>query len=143
MKLEPLYRFRMKYTEGWGAEHIGGSDTQLHQLFDGHCEGRINGRFRGTNNARARADGTFLPNAQGVIETDDGAAILYDMQGYGRAYPTGRRQVVVSVLHLCHEERYQWLNDTVCVGVGEVRSVDGDVEIVVDMAELIWEPIRG
>jgi hypothetical protein len=64
------------------------------------------------------------------------------MRGYGRAYPAGRRQVVATVTHLSHDERYRWLNDAVCVQVGEVRSRPGlGVELVIDTAELIWEPI--
>ena len=49
------------------------------------------------------------------------------------------------------DERYAWLNDVVCVGTGEFRPRDasgaprgvvgGDIDFVIDFAELIWEPI--
>jgi hypothetical protein len=79
---------------------------------------------------------------QGVIETDDGAVILVDSQVYGRAYPAGRRQIVVTSTHVSSDERYAWLNDVVCVAVGEVRTLDsGETLLVIDVAELIWEPI--
>jgi hypothetical protein len=111
-------------------------------LAEGRCEGRISGLFRGANHPHRRSDGTFLPNFQGVIETDDGAEILFDYRGYGRAYPVGRRQIVVSATHLSEDERYCWLNDSLSVGVGEVRSQqDGTTELVVEWAELVWEPI--
>jgi hypothetical protein len=29
----------------------------------------------------------------------------------------------------------------VCVAVGEVRTLEGGSELVIDVAELIWEPI--
>jgi hypothetical protein len=32
-----------------------------------------------------------------VIETDDGAMIMMEWHGYGRAYPVGRRQIVGAV----------------------------------------------
>jgi hypothetical protein len=47
---------------------------------------------------------------------------------------------VGSVLHLSDDERYRSLNDCVCVG--EVRARDeGGSLLVMDVAELIWEPV--
>ena len=37
--------------------------------------------------------------------------------------------------------RYRWLNDVVCAIAGEVRAGDGGTEIVLDVAELVWEPL--
>jgi hypothetical protein len=80
-----------------------------------------------------------------VIETDDDATVMVECHGYGRAYPAGRRQIVGSVLHLSDSDRYRRLNDVVCVCVGEVRTpADPDQpssDLVMDVAELIWEPI--
>jgi hypothetical protein len=144
MRLEPLYRVRFAYSDGWGAD-LGGPESPESQLFflaEGRCEGRIAGRYRGANHGRLRGDGTYLPDFQGVIETDDGAEILFDYRGYGRAYPAGRRQIVVSGTHLSDDERYGWLNDSLSVGVGEVRSGPGQAtELVLEWAELVWEPI--
>jgi hypothetical protein len=79
---------------------------------------------------------------QGVIETEDGAEVLFDYRGYGRAYPVGRRQIVTSGTQVSEDERYQWLNDSLAVGVGEVRSQeDGPPGLVIEWAELVWEPI--
>ena len=112
-------------------------------LAQGRCEGRISGRFRGANHPNRRGDGTFLPDFQDVIETDDGAELLFDYRGYGRAYPVGRRQIVATGTHLSEDERYRWLNDSLSVGVGEVRSQsDESTELVVEWAELVWEPLE-
>ena len=90
-----------------------------------------------------RGDGTFMPDFQGVIETDDGAEVLFDYRGYGRAYPVGRRQIVTSATHLSEDERYRWLNDVLSVGVGEVRSQEnGPTELIIDWSELVWEPLE-
>jgi hypothetical protein len=144
MQLEPLYRVEFTYSEGWTID-LAESDSAESQHFflaEGRCEGRISGRFRGANHPHRRSDGTFLPDFQGVIETDDGAEILFDYQGYGRAYPAGRRQIVVSGTHLSEDERYRWLNDTLSVGAGEVRAQeDGPTLLVIEWAELVWEPI--
>jgi hypothetical protein len=145
VQLEFLYRVRFTYSGGWGAD-LSGPDNPEGQFFfsaEGRCEGRISGRFRGANHPYRRGDGTFLPDFQGVIETDDGAEVLFDYRGYGRAYPLGRRQIVASATHLSEDERYRWLNDSLSVGVGEVRSQpDGTTELVMEWAELVWEPLE-
>jgi hypothetical protein len=77
-----------------------------------------------------------------VIETDDDATIMFECHGYGRAYPIGRREIVGAVFHLSDDDRYSRLNDIVCVCVGEVRARHaGPSDLVVDVAELVWEPI--
>ena len=77
-----------------------------------------------------------------MIETTDGAVIFFDYSGYGRAYPPGRRQIVVSATHLSDHEIYRWLNDSLAIGVGEVRTVSDDqVELIIDWSEVVWEPI--
>ena len=144
MKLLPLYRVRFTYPQGWEVALSSPSSTegQHFYLAEGTCEGRIQGRFRGANHPRRRGDGTFEPDFQGIIETADGAVIFQDCSGYGRAYPPGRRQIVVSATHLSDHENYRWLNDSLAVGEGEVRTVsDGHVELVIDWSEVIWEPI--
>jgi hypothetical protein len=145
MRLEQLYRIRFTYSEGWGVDLEGGWEQYLF-LAEGRCEGSISGRFRGANFPRRRTDaGPFVPDFRAAIETDDGATIMWESHGYGRAYPVGRRQIVGSVMHLSDSDRYRRLNDVVCVCVGEVRApVDPRQEssdLVLDVAELVWEPI--
>jgi hypothetical protein len=145
VRLEPLYRVRFTYSDGWGADLAGPDSDECKFFFlaQGRCEGRISGRFRGANHPNRRGDGTFLPDFQGVIETDDGAELLFDYRGYGRTYPVGRRQIVATGTHLSEDERYRWLNDSLSVGVGEVRSQpDESTELVVEWAELVWEPLE-
>jgi hypothetical protein len=144
MDFKPLYWVRFTYPESWAIKLAGmaSNEAQYFILAEGRCEGRITGRFRGTNHPRRRSDGTFQPDFQGVIETDDGAVIFFDYRGYGRPYPLYRRQIVIIGTHLSDDARYQWLNDSVSVGVGEVREPPGAaVELVIDWSELIWQPI--
>jgi hypothetical protein len=144
MKLLPLYRVRFSYPEGWDVGLSSPSSTEGQHFFlaEGTCEGRIQGKFRGANHPRRRGDGTYEPNFQGVIETTDGAVIFFDYAGYGRAYPVGRRQIVVAGFHLSDDEKYGWLNDSLAVGTGEVRTIsEAQVELVIDWSEVIWEPI--
>ncbi len=145
MRLEQLYRIRFTYPESWVVGLEGGWEQHLF-LAEGRCEGSISGRFRGANFPLRRSPtGPFCPDFRAVIETDDEATIMFELHGYGRAYPPGRRQIVGSVFHRSDSDRYRRLNDVVCVCVGEVRA-PGDpgrdsAELVIDVAELVWELI--
>ncbi len=145
MRLEQLYRIRFTYPESWAVALEGGWEQHLY-LAEGACEGSVSGRFRGANfPQRHGAGGPFRPDFRAAIDTDDGATILVELYGYGRAYPVGRRQIVGAVFHSSGAERYRRLNDTICVCVGEVRAQASPDErgpdLVLDVAELIWEPI--
>jgi len=134
----------MKYTRGWSVEldSPGKSESQHFFLGEGRCDGRIAGNFHAANHPLRRTDGTFLPDVQGVIETNDGATIYFDHRGYGRAYPEGRRQVLARGTHISSDNRYSWLNDSIAVAVGEVRSLEsGGVEIVLDWFEVLGSAI--
>ena len=128
---------------------LDGGWQQLLFLAEGRCEGWISGRFRGANFPRRHgAEGPFRPDFRAVIEAEDGAVIMVEWHGYGRAYPPGRRQVVGALFHLADREPYRRLNDVVClcVCVGEVRtpSDPGQAEpaLVLDVAKLICRVSR-
>jgi hypothetical protein len=65
--------------------------------------------------------------------------------GTGAPIPPGRRQVVGAIFHSSDAPQYGRLNDAVCVCVGEVRAPDDptqpEPDLVLYVAELIWEPI--
>ena len=49
---------------------------------------------------------------------------------------------MASGTHLSEDKRYTWLNDTLSVGVGEVRAKeDRSTQLVIEWAEVVWEPI--
>ena len=149
MQLKQLYTVRFIYPEDWGVELTGplGTESQHFLFAEGTCSGVLSGRFRGANHPRRRTDKTFAMDIQGVILTDDGATIMFDYQGYGRAYPVGRRQIVGAAWHVTGDERYTRLNDSICMLAGEVRWPDKpadevkqeEVQLVIDVSELIWE----
>jgi hypothetical protein len=155
MRLEPLYRIRFDYPESWSVELRGEGGSEEQHLFfaEGTVEGRISGRFRASNFPHRRTDRTFLPNFHGVIEARDGAAVLFECHGFGRPrtpeydrLSPGRRQWVASVTHLSEHPEYRRLNDVVCVGCGEVRpkaeaNPTNPSDLVLDVAELVWEPL--
>jgi hypothetical protein len=132
VRLEPLYRLTFRYPESWQ------TSTDFLGIADGRVEGRVAGRFRGVNRARRLPDGTYLPDLNGAIATEDGAAVLVRLTGYGwpDAEPSGR--VLAAVTHLTDDGRYDWLNGALGAVAGEVR---GGREIVLDVAEVVWEPL--
>lgn len=148
MQMKPLYVLRYHYPEDF-AVTVGGEDSaeELHFAFgEGRCEGSVSGSFRAANHPRKRSDGPFEMNMQGIIQTDDGALLICDFRGYGRAYPAGRRQVVGSVRHMTDDSRYAHLNDGIGVLSGEVRRPDhpepivqGETQLVFEVSELVWE----
>ena len=134
MRLEPLYRVEFSYHEHYT---IGGPDGGGIFLAEGRCEGVLTGRFRGLNHPRLRPDNVYLPDFQGVIETDEGVNIAFDYRGYGRPRDYGR-EVVGAAFHSTGHERYARLNDAVAVLAGEAR----ERTIRLEVAELVWEPPR-
>lgn len=155
VRLKPLYRLEFDYPESWAVEITGeGGKEEQHLLFaEGRASGQIEGRFRGTNYPRRRTDRTAVTDFRGVIETTDKASILFECHGYGRRHSPeydqgspGGRQWVATVSHLSDAPDYTWLNDSVCVGVGQVRpkpvqNPTNPSDLVLEVAELVWEPL--
>lgn len=140
----PLYRARFTTPEAWNVELVGpaGTEGQSFLIAEGRCEGRLSGRLRGANYPRRRTDDTLVAEFRGVFETDDGAAVLFAWQGYARVGAGGVREIVGSITHVCDDQRYRWLNDVVGALTGEVqpRGADSGFDVVLDVAELVWEP---
>jgi hypothetical protein len=169
MQLRPLYTVRFIYPKDQTVVvnnpedvNAAGREEEMFFFAEGTCEGTISGTFKGANHPRRRADNTAVMNLQGFIETDDGALIITDYQGYGRSYQRSqklyggipdektklRRQVVGVAKHYADADRYRWVNDSVCAIAGEVRSPadvprekikQADVKLVFSVAEIVWE----
>jgi len=145
MRLDPLYRVAFTTPEAWSVslQASGATEGRSFLIAEGRIEGRVNGRYRGANFPRRRVDDALEPEFRGVLETDDGAVVLFSWQGLATMTETGMRRLSGSMAHLTDDERYAWLNDRICALTGEVRprpTGDG-FDVVLDVAELVWEPI--
>ena len=132
MRLQPLYSVRFSYPEHY---YVDGPDFRGFFFAEGRCDGALAGRLRGLNHPRLRRDDVYLPDFQGVIETDDGAAVAFDISGFGRPRDYGR-EVIGTITHARGDARYARLNDALCVLAGEAR----EREIRLEIAEVVWEP---
>jgi hypothetical protein len=170
LRLEPLYTLRFFYLDGWeiilrDPSDSNGTITEEEHFYlpEVACEGRITGSFRGANHPHRRIDKTFVMNIQGFIQTNDGATIMTDIQGYGRSYQRSqllygiysdentefRRQVVGTAKHITDNPKYLWLNNSICAIAGEVRTPpdipaetirQADVKLDFRVSEVVWEP---
>ncbi len=55
------------------------------------------------------------------------------------------RQLLGTIQHVSDDERYRWLNDRVCTVEGEVRprSDGSGFDVVLEVSEMLWEPVSG
>lgn len=145
MRLEPLYRSAFTTPESWSVEVAGrsGAESQKFLIAEGRSTGRLSARLRAANFPRQRVDDTLLPDFRGVLETDDGATILFSWSGYARAGNDGMRQLVGCITHVTDDARYAWLNTAYCALEGDVRrrpAADG-FDVVLEVSEIVWEAI--
>lgn len=147
MRIEPLYRVTFTTPEAWNVTREGGSGTEAQSFLiaEGRAEGRLSARYRAANFPRGRVDGALEPEFRGVLETDDGATILFHWEGLATLTDTGMRSLLGMAQHTSEDERYRWLNDRVCTVEGEVRprTESTGFDVVLSVSEMIWEPVSG
>lgn len=91
---------------------------------------QFRGSVRWVNVPHRRSDGAMLPEAYGIITTEDGAIIRISMSGRTVWIDTPRGSVgnqLLRVLFETEDQRLHWLNDAVCVMEGRI-----DPEIAAD-----------
>ena len=147
MQLEPLYQVTFTTPEAWSATRQGetGTEGQSFLIAEGRSRGRLSARYRAANFPRRRVDGALEPSFRGVLETDDGAAVLFRWDGLATLTPSGMRQLLGIAHHTTDDERYRWLNDRVCTVEGEVRPrADAKgFDVVLAVALMLWEGVTG
>jgi hypothetical protein len=145
MRLELLYTVTFTTPEAWSVEVAAnaGIEGRSFLLAEGRSTGRLSARYRAANFPRKRADAALVPEFRGVLETDDGAAILFEWQGLAVLTDSGMRRLLGSLVHMTDDPRYRWLNDSVCAIEGEVhpRKDGSGFEVVYEVSEMVWEGV--
>src|SRR5919112_4605986 len=97
MRLEPLYTVTFTTPESWSVEGAedAGIEGRGFLLAEGRSTGRLSARYRAANFPRKRADGALVPEFRGVLETDEGGAILFEWRGGGGVADPGPRKLGV------------------------------------------------
>lgn len=122
MQLAYLFEFELDYRGGffvltpYGEREGSGYGDGRGRVFGE----RLNGALRWSNHPHRREDGVLMPDAHGVIETDDGARVLFHLTGYSHPVEGAPklRKIVSPATFESDDERYRWLNDVVAVGEG-------------------------
>jgi hypothetical protein len=125
MKLEPLCAIDLKYIGGFHLVRPYGNESGAGWgVGDGTATGdRLSGKVQWSNQPHRRGDGSMLPDARGIITTEDGSEVLFDLSGgtvwveLGGA-SAGRQQLLA--LFESAGESYKWLNNTVCIAEGKI-----------------------
>ena len=145
MRLEPFYRVAFTTPESWSVtrEGMSGTEGRSFLIAEGRASGRLSARYRAANFPRRRVDGALEPEFRGVLETDDGATILFHWEGLATLSESGMRQLLGMAQHTTDDQRYRWLNDRVCAVEGEVRPRSGDTgfDVVLEVSEMVWEAV--
>src|SRR5215207_7715778 len=116
MRLEPIYTVTFTTSEAWSVDVDAetGVEGRSFLLAEGRSTGRLSARFRAANFPRNRTDGALVPEFRGVLETDDGGAILFEWHGLAVRSDAGTRRLLGSLVHTTDHPLYRWLNDRVC-----------------------------
>ena len=128
MRLERLCSIDLQYV---GDVHLlrpyGNEAGLAYGGGDGTVAGdRLAGSVRWSNHPTRRGDGTMLPSARGAVTTADGGLVLFDMTGRTVFVDVDGGSVgrqLVMTLFESEDERYAWLNDTVCIAEGAIDPV--------------------
>jgi hypothetical protein len=125
MRLEQLCDMDLAYTtEFFLVQPYGGEEGSAYGEGDGTVTGDIlKGTARWSNHPHRRSDGSMLPKTRGVIVTPDGAHVIFDLEGrtiWSEDGKTGGQNLIITFE--AEDERYEWLNNVLCVGEGVVDA---------------------
>ena len=129
MRLEHLCDLELIYRELPGldtkfvlVQPYGSEEGTGYGEGDGQVSGvQLNGTLRWVNHPHRRSDGSMLPDAHGVILTDDRAMVLFSLQGR-TMFVGAQGQQLLRVLFETEAERYRWLNSALCVLEGQIEA---------------------
>ena len=97
----------MAFVSAWNVTREGGSGSegQSFLIAEGRTEGGLSARYRAANFPRRRVDGALEPEFRGVLETDDGATILFRWEGLAGLTDSGMRRLLGIAQHTTDDER--------------------------------------
>ncbi|MDJ0897764.1 MAG: hypothetical protein QNJ55_03055 [Xenococcus sp. MO_188.B8] len=145
MHLEPLCNLELAYREESlyqgkfvMARPYDSQEASAYGEGDGWVKGeRLQGTARWVNHPHCRTDGVWLPNLHGVIQTEDGASILFSLQGRTKFRPGGQGNQILTAILQTGDERYEWVNDSICILEGVIEGFAMRAQIFQCINELV------
>jgi hypothetical protein len=120
MRLEPLCDFDLAYTTEFVlVQPFGTEEGAAYGEGEGNVSGRVDGTVRWINHPRRRSDAVMLPNTDGLIETEDGARVLFHLAGRTPSEGPAAGQQLLRVQFVA-DAQYEWLNLVFAVGEGRI-----------------------
>jgi hypothetical protein len=117
MQLQHVCDFEIRFTR-YAFAHATAEDINWNCYAEGNGSvsgASLRGVVRWSNRARWRDDNVWLPRLDGVVDTDDGAQILFVFRGYNRSIRLDGnwrwRQIDGGITFLSGDQRYSWMND--------------------------------
>ena len=128
MKLNLLCKMELRYSGDFHLARPYGNEAGTGWgIGDGVVTGdRLAGTTQWSNQPTRRGDGVMQPNARGVIATADDAEVIFDLTGRTVFLERNGEEVgrqLLTVLFESEDDRYTWLNNTVCVGDGLIDPI--------------------
>ena len=145
MHLEPLCTLELAYREEslyQGkfvlARPYDSQEASAYGEGDGWLKGdKLQGTLRWVNHPHCRTDGVWLPNLHGVIQTEDEASILFSLQGRTKFRADGKGLQLLNTIFETGDERYKWLNDSICVLEGVIEGFAMHAQVFQCINELV------
>lgn len=101
----------------------GGEEGLGYGEGDGTVTGpRLQGSLRWTNHPRRRSDGMMLPDAHGIILTEDHCVVMFTLQGR-TVFEESQGKQLLNAIFEAEAPAYRWLNSSLCVAEG---LIDGE-----------------
>ena len=140
MRVEPLCVMDLEYTTDFYLVRPYGNESGTGWgVGKGRALGEtLAGDVQWSNQPRRRGDGVMLPNVRGVITTPEGSEVFFDLTGRTMFVKIGDSEVgsqLLMTLFESEDDRYAWLNDTVCMTEGVIDPAKGTSHFVVNVCK--------
>jgi len=127
MRIEPLGELLLTYGERgfvlvrpFGSEEGSGYGTGTGTI----AGDRVNGSVSWVNAPHRRSDVVMLPHCHGLIDTTDGATIVFAMEGRTPLTGTDANAQLLRLSFETDDPRYAWMNTAFVIAEGVIRELE-------------------
>ena len=131
MQVQHLFTVRFLTRTDVSPGHVAGSRITVNVTGGEFTGPRLRGTVTaGSDWAVRRSSGTVSLDVRAQLRTDDGVTIFMTYSGMSTTGTSGNRRVVATPqFDAPCDSRYAWLNDEVCVALGQVNDSSVNYEV--------------